>query len=276
VANDNLAVRWTIGDVSEHGFEALRLSIWGAFRLFGSGAAYTVCVNSVPLDVARARTGGVPDEVAWRHCDREVPGFVRARFDSRMAEGVGWKLAPLQLSPERYELALDNDCILWETPAGLVRWLADDGPSTLIAADVRCCFGVFAELCGPEPRNSGIRGLPPGFNLEGALRGMLDRVPGVLRSELDEQGLQVAALAHAGPVHVVEVEEVSICSPFPPHLPTLGRCGAHFVGLNAKRLGFSLDGRSAEEHVRENFARLRADLYRNVGLPAPSGDALTV
>ena len=30
-----LGVRWTTGDASARGFEALRLSLWGAFRLFG-------------------------------------------------------------------------------------------------------------------------------------------------------------------------------------------------------------------------------------------------
>ena len=41
-----LAVRWTIGDVNPAGFEALRLSIWGACRLFGPEGQYAVCVNT--------------------------------------------------------------------------------------------------------------------------------------------------------------------------------------------------------------------------------------
>ncbi len=39
---------------------------------------------------------------------------------------MGWKLVPLRLFPDAYELALDNDCILWEMPEGLRRWLESD------------------------------------------------------------------------------------------------------------------------------------------------------
>src|SRR5574338_1333205 len=47
-----LAVRWTVGDVSDEGFTALQLSIWGAWKAFGwkdkdldgrPRRAFTVC-----------------------------------------------------------------------------------------------------------------------------------------------------------------------------------------------------------------------------------------
>lgn len=263
-----LGVRWTVGDVSERGFEALRLSLWGAWRLWGARAAYAVCVNTIPVARARKLTGPVPEEVAWYDMTRQVPTFLRERFDEGMAEGVGWKLAPLRVFPHLPELSLDNDCILWEEPAGLRQWREEEG-TFLLAEDVKACFGRFGALCGPEPRNLGLRGLPAGFDLEAALRQVLEQVPGVLDSELDEQGMQVAALSAAGPVRVVRVEEVSICSPFPPHVPSLGRCGAHFCGLNAKRFAWSLEGRPAEVWIGEHWERHRPALYARVGLPAP-------
>ena len=39
-----VGIRWTIGNVSTRGFEALRLSIWGAWKAFGPDAIYVVCV----------------------------------------------------------------------------------------------------------------------------------------------------------------------------------------------------------------------------------------
>ena len=39
-----LAIRWTIGDVSDRGWEELRLSVWGARRLFGPGTEAGVVV----------------------------------------------------------------------------------------------------------------------------------------------------------------------------------------------------------------------------------------
>jgi hypothetical protein len=88
-----------------------------------------------------------------------------------------------------------------------------------------------------------------------------------LRSELDEQGLQVAALSRDCRPHAVSIEEVTICSPFAPHLPHLGRCGAHFVGLNVKESRWQLeDGRPAVEAIRAHWSRHREAVYDHVGL----------
>lgn len=229
-----LGLRWTIGDVSERGFDALRLSIAGALRVFGTGARYAVCVNSIPPEAVQARIGGLSQAVSWHRSDGAIPDVLRHHLDARLAEGVAWKFAPLRLfSDDFYELSLDNDCILWRAPAAVERWLACDGVC-LLAEDMAPAFGQFARLCGAAPRNTGIRGVPPGFDLARSLRRTLADNPVTLVSELDEQGLQVAALSrHAAPL-VVTVEEVSITSPSPPHSPALGTCGAHFVGLNMK------------------------------------------
>lgn len=187
-----------------------------------------------------------------------------------MAEGVGWKFAPLRLSDDRPELALDNDCILWELPAALQRWLS--GPATTatarataMAEDVRACFGQFASRCGDRPMNSGIRAVPAGFDLERRLRAVLADVPVIMTSELDEQGLQVAALSLDHPPDLVSIDEVSICSPIPPHLPHLGRCGAHFVGLNARSLPWSYEGRPAVAHIQDHWHRWRDTVAHRVG-----------
>src|SRR4051812_34503853 len=200
-----LGLRWTIGDVSERGFVALGLSIWGAWRLFGPAARYVVCANTVPIRTMQARVGVLPEPVEWIDAAGRMPAWLRSHVDGNWAEGVAWKFSPLQIFPDRKELALDNDCILWDIPDALAAWLADDGDSVLIAEDVKVCFGQFATLCGSQPRNSGIRGLPAGFDLEAALSGVLREHPVTLSSELDEQGLQVAALTRDRTTHVVRV-----------------------------------------------------------------------
>lgn len=261
-----LGVRWTIGDVSPAGFEALRLSIWGAWRLFGGGAdvAYAVCVNSVPVERARALAGALPPGVTWIPVERAIPPWLAPHLDRGMAEGVAWKLLPLQVFPDRHELSLDNDCILWDLPPAIKAWRAAQD-ACLLAEDVRACFGRFAPLCGAAPRNSGIRGLPPGFDLARRLKELLGRSPGPLTSELDEQGLQVAALSADRPPLVVRTVEVTICSPFPPHEPHLGRAGAHFVGLNARSLGWSFEGRPAEERRLAHWRALVPEVCARVG-----------
>jgi hypothetical protein len=264
-----VGIRWTIGDVSDEGFEALRLSVWGASKSFGSEAAYAICFNSVSLDNAQERTGELPPGVQWIEAPDCLPDWLRPHLDGGMAEGVGWKFSPLRLFPDRYEIALDNDCILWTLPHALQVTLAGQLPLCVLAEDVRCCFGQFGDLCAAEPRNTGIRCTPPGFDLAGALRGTLQHRPCRLTSETDEQGLQVAALQSTGTPAVVRTSEVSICSPFPPHSSELGTCGAHFVGLNSRNLPWEYYGRPASEVRREHWRQCRAALYELVGVSSP-------
>lgn len=271
----HVGVRWTIGDVSDRGWEALRLSIWGLYRLLGPAAGYGVSVNGVSLEQAQARVGRLPDGVLWHVADG-VPSFIREHLDAGMAEGVGWKFSPLRFFPDRHELSLDNDCILWELPKAIHGWIEEaDGATCVFAEDVARCLGQFSDLCGPEPRNAGIRGIPPGFDLETHFRTLLaekaqrDGRRLVMTSEQDEQGLQAAMVERFGNPRIVQVAEVSICSPFPPHLPTLGGCGAHFVGTNARRLSWDYEGRNGIEYVHDHWLRHRDTLYERVGLCLP-------
>lgn len=103
-----------------------------------------------------------------------VPSRIRAAFDDGMAEGVAWKLAPLRVFPDRWGRSLDNDCILWELPSGIRAWLERADPhQCLLVEDARALYGQFADVCGPEPRNAGIRGLPPRCPLEEAFDRLL-------------------------------------------------------------------------------------------------------
>ncbi|HEX3209128.1 MAG TPA: hypothetical protein VHQ91_07095 [Geminicoccaceae bacterium] len=193
----------------------------------------------------------------------EIPDHIRRVLDAGMAEGVAWKFAPLRLFPDRHELALDNDCIVWAMPEALRAWL-QGGDRCLIAEGVRLGFGQFPDLCGPEPRNSGIRGLPPGFDLGDALAGVLARPPTKLRSELDEQGLQVAAISRPRPPLVVRVDEVTVCSPFHPHVSELGRCGAHSSASTfAISLGDIMAGRPTTARLRTWRATARRCIKRS-------------
>lgn len=252
MSEPTLGIRWTIGDVRERGFIALALSLRGAHRLFGDRARYVVCVNSISVDRARALTGPVPGAVEWERVPDEPPAWLEPYLGPGMAEGVAWKLSPPRRFPDMLELALDNDVVLWSVPPAMRAFL-DDGQRCLLAEDVRPAFGVFARWCGPRPLNTGIRGLPPGFDLERRFSLLLSRSGVRLDSELDEQGLQVAALIAESPL-VVTLADVPICSPFPPHLSELGEHGAHFVGLNTRRLSFcEFAGRPAEEVRAEHF-----------------------
>jgi hypothetical protein len=177
---------------------------------------------------------------------------------------------PLRAFPDRFELSLDNDVILWRIPSAMTAWLNSPDPAAcLIAADVAPAFGQFAEFCAPVPRNSGIRGLGPETDFEQGLARILQAKPVILAAELDEQGLQIAALDLVGEPILVETSEVTICSPFFPHDPELGRCGAHFVGLNTRHLPWDYYGTPATELRLAHWQAKRPEVYDRLGLALP-------
>ena len=269
---DRLAIRWTIGDVRDRGFEMLRLSLACAHRLFGPFAKYLVCVNTIAVATARARTGPLPFEPEWREVTRaDVSQVFQPYFDNTLMEGMGWKLVPLRTCEDCYELAIDNDCILWDLPDAVRQWL-ESGNGSVFAEDVDRCLGSFDALCPPGAFNAGIRGLAPGQNLELPLQDVMQSVAiecggqVQLLVEIEEQGLQAAAIHRLRPVLLVKTTEVSICSPFWPRSPDLGTCGAHFVGMNAQHTPWNYYDRPADSWLEEHWQRHRPALYRIAGL----------
>jgi hypothetical protein len=264
MALSGIGIRWTIGDVSEAGFETLRLSIIGVSSVFGDSASYAVCVNTISREIARERTGSLPVRVEWVHAAGLVPTWLRNFVGSDMAEGVAWKLCPVRLFPQQYELSFDNDLILWSIPTAMKSWLESDAPDAcLLAEDVQPAAGQFAPYLGTEGLNSGIRGFAPGMDVESRLLDFLRKSGRILQSELDEQGLQAAVLSRRT-LFRVGIDDVSICSAFPMHHQALGHCGVHFVGINAKTMPWILNGRPGHHATRENWLRWRPQVVQRI------------
>ena len=263
---DSLVVRWTIGDVRKRGFELLHLSIACARRLFGSSARYVVCVNSIEVDDARRRSGYFERGVEWRKVTRaDAPEFLSEFCSEDLMEGMGWKLCPLRVDLNCHELILDNDCVLWALPQAMRRWLEEPN-SYLFTRDVERRMGSFETLCPPGAMNAGIRGLPPGDDLSEPLMEVLRAATesnggAQLNGEIEEQGLQAAAICWRAPLYFVETEEVTLCSPFWPRTPELGTCGAHFVGMNAAHIPWNYYDRPADEWLDEHWEASRPLLY---------------
>jgi hypothetical protein len=266
-----LGIRWTIGDATDAGWQALRLSIQGAWNIFGPQAAYAVCVNSCDVGKKRQSLGKLPNQITWVQVTEMNPRILRF-CDESLSEGTSWKFSPVRCFPDRHELALDNDCILWRCPGAIRTWLSRPS-DVLLAADVVPANGAFEDLTGPVALNSGIRGFPPGFDYEGRLLEVLRNSQRILRGELDEQGLQIATLTQSGRCHIVSLDEVTICSPFPPHLSHLGSCGAHFVGLNVRCLPWDFCGRPATEWRLEHWRAHLPELERRVAGAGQAMDA---
>jgi hypothetical protein len=268
-----LGIRWNIGDVSAAGYDSISLSIWGAWKIFGPEARYAVCVNTVPVSYAQSQVGPVPEVLDWVDATPLLPRWIHERYATEArAEGAGWRFAPPRQFPDRCELALDNDLILWDVPAAMALWLEQGGPHTcLLAEDAGRCYGRLDSSCAPGAWNAGLRGFPPHFDLESELRPLLDQTPEPL-TITDEPGLHVAALTQRAAPLVVSSDDLPICNPFPPHSQMLGHCGVHFVGLNCKTMGWDVNGRPATEHIRANWETFLPAVQKKVGV-RPVSDA---
>ncbi len=110
-----------------------------------------------------------------------------------------------------------------------------------------------------EPRNSGIVGLPPGSTTSWPCGTLSSAAPCS-----SKQGMQAATLSRLPVCLAVPESDVSICSPSYPGTRELGRCGAHFVGLNTRHIPWSYYGRPADEWIGEHWARSRPVLERLV------------
>ncbi len=240
-----LCVRWTIGDLLPYGIEALRLSVWGAFRCFGDGARYVIGVHDVAPARAQALVRGLPDAVAWQRVDpSQLPSWLR-RAD--VSPRFALRFAPVLLDREdreRAELRLDRGCVLFATPPTVAAWLDDPNP--------RAC-ALLADH-GGEP-NTTLRGAGRGFDLEEALRETLREAPRALRSREDAERLELDALSLLEPPRLVPPREVDVTE----------------LGSHGVRLAPPLDGSApSAPRDRARWEHTLAELHARLGVPRPA------
>lgn len=213
-------VRWTVGPVTNAGFQSLALSIT-SFLHFYPDVEPVVCFNCEPK------------QLDW------LPSFIE-KYDQRIHHhdtlpplGVAWKLYPPRLARDRHELFIDNDIVFLERVPEIEQFFTIG--ATLLLEGLSRNYGRF-ERHVPQPYciNSGIFGCPPGFNLDKYVRFFggsewQENAFGAHAASktFDEQGLVALALLEFGKFVIIPNDSVINCE---RHL-IKGR-GMHFVGVN--------------------------------------------
>jgi hypothetical protein len=212
-------VRWTLGNVSDQGFDCLRLSIKKMMGMYGTEKFdYFLCHNNVP----KSRLDLIHKDVELLDQGRfteSLPIPPSNKF------GVSWKLYPPRIDMDRNEIFMDNDLILYKK-------MDFDrlGSMCFISEAARRSYGSFSERIETSNNlNSGFFGLTRGFDFAGELSKAiaLFDIDWDL-SYFEEQGV-VAYVLSGRPHWVVGLDKISINleEPF-----RLGEYGIHFVGLN--------------------------------------------
>jgi hypothetical protein len=215
-------VRWTLGPCHPDGIRCLCLSIAKFQKLYD--AEIVICFNCVPeLIPEELKRYRLIDQN--RYSDLTLPKPI----------GVAWKLYPPRLAPDRHELFIDNDLILADPVPQLEAFFTGD--HTLLLEETGRTYGRF-ESHVPQGFciNSGLFGLPPGFDL----RRFIDfyvtddweqNAIGEHAKSItwDEQGLVALALLSYARYNLIPKEVVSNCE----H-ELIQAKGFHFIGLNRR------------------------------------------
>jgi len=215
--------RWTIGDASQAGYEALYLSI-ASFQHLYPDAKIVIChncpINNLETIVARFPTAKFHDQSQ----------YLQSRCPPM---GVAWKLYPPRLAPDDHEICIDNDVILLDRIPEIDTFL--QGDCTLLLEGSSRNYGRFETYVPPGYCiNSGVYGMPPKFNFQKYVNfysGDQWEVnafgPHAASKTFDEQGLVAIALLSYRKFAIIKETSVTNCE---THL--IQGKGLHFVGVN--------------------------------------------
>lgn len=214
-------VKWTIGNTTKDGYECLRLSIESFLNFYNA------------------------DVVVAHNCDPEKLLFLedlpiklldqRPYLDTSYIApiGVAWKLYPSRLDKERHELSIDNDIIFQEPIEHIFKFLKND--CTLLLEGQSRNYGRFEKYIPPKMKiNSGIYGMPPGFDMERFIKIVAGNSWEInatgehaANKTFDEQGIVAFALLNYKKYVIIPDKIVTNCE---RHL--IKGKGMHFIGLN--------------------------------------------
>lgn len=210
-------IRWTLGNVSDDGMDMLKESISLCKRYYPN-ADLVVCHNSIP----KSRLAGLDVELHEQTHTPDMEYPPRAEM---------WKMYPARMRPESHELVLDNDLLILRPPQEIKEFFESN--KTLMLRGRARAYGRYDHLV-PQPHaiNSGLYGMPPGFDL--ATRIMVACANDKVREWTDwcdDQGVIAFALFQHD--HIIIEPEVILnyfpeyTFPLPPNL-----YGVHFQGAN--------------------------------------------
>lgn len=213
-------IRWTVGDVSDQGFDCLRHSIKRIVDMYGSkDFEYFVCYNGSSkkkIDIRQKNVALIDQE----QFANSLPIHPSNKF------GVCWKLYPPRLDSSKFEIFIDNDVVLHKK-IEFEDW--QDG--CFISEAIKRSYGSFDKrIKSLAQMNSGFFGIPPRFDFGHELS---DRIVKFSinwdDSYFEEQGL-VAHVISNQPHFMFGIKEIGIA--INNSHDFVGKYGTHFIGLN--------------------------------------------
>ncbi len=208
-------LRWTIGEVHACGYRTLRDSVKRLRDLYDFD--FVIChngQNTAQLEFLESLGVELHAQDGYQSLEKQT--FM--------------KLTPFRLRPDGHEIFLDNDVVLYDCPSEIDQFLASD--STLVYEGLYGLHGAYTLPKGIHV-NSGIFGLPPGFDMEASIKA--NWLPLPAPSKFDEQGLVGKCLVDHSSYIILPQCRVPILEShfdYKAHRRNKSACGFHFVGAN--------------------------------------------
>ena len=235
-------------------------------RLVLPDADFAICYNNVSQEGLN-RLSTIATENGTRLVD--VSDLLPKSLRNTHVKNSWWKYAPGRLAPERYEIVMDNDLVLWKVPPTLEEAI---GRNMLVALTdgVGQFYGEFSREAGQLQAtlrlNAGLLGMPPGFEVN--LRELdASNLTDFFHSE---QGFSaVTYLRYTGNKCLIPLSEVPQLNATEMRAEELvaDHCGGHFCGCSYGHFDFWQ--RKYAKTVRARLSDMEAN-FRVPGLSRSS------
>lgn len=213
-------IRWTIGEVSDHGFACLKFSVKKVIEMYGRrNFEYFICHNGESESRLRPCVSGV-GLLRQEEFTDSLPTPPGGSF------GVSWKLYPPRIDLDAYEIFMDNDVVLHKKID-----FEKYKDICFISEALKRSYGSFdGQIKGTLVMNSGLFGLPQGFDFSLALSNAIAKFDVKWdNSYFEEQGLVAYVISNEKHV-VLDKNDIIITWGNPSCF--IGQYGTHFIGLN--------------------------------------------
>ena len=218
-------VRWTIGAVSNLGFLSLEKSIQSLRNIYGNRLDYILCHNNLDTKCYEMVSSLGVRLIEQKPC-----------LDMFEPLGVAWKLYPPRLRLDSHELFIDNDLIILNPIKEIDDFLSSADSFLYSECRLDRPYGAYEpEVPLGFRMNTGLFGLPPGFDFEGEIKkSMVASQNNEWTLGFDEQGMVASIFADQEHLIKISLDDIFICGPkLSEDEFCFGRNGYHFVSLNS-------------------------------------------
>lgn len=166
-------LRWTIGDVSNIGFQIFEESIKTVLKFYENNFDYYVCYNCDEKKIITFKDKFLDVNFVKQKWEPPIPitqsDNINKTLDffSPVINSSLWKISPARISPKTHEIILDNDLIFLKRPKTIDAFLKQSDKNLIVEDCIRY-FGKYDHLIHPSNApgyNSGIIGLVPNYDL---------------------------------------------------------------------------------------------------------------